>query len=122
MNFTLRQVSILLCSLRHFQLHLPAIPASLECLLGKHRPSMEEIDALCETINIGVADPPADSPATIRRQKIIALAQEQCGDAEIDDDATLSEGDDNGCYVSAWVWCDFSDTELDKTSPSSLPT
>lgn len=29
-------------------------------------------------------------------------------------EAQISEGDDNGCYVQAWVWCDFEGTELDK--------
>jgi len=26
----------------------------------------------------------------------------------------LSESEDNGCYVSAWVWCSFEATEFDK--------
>jgi hypothetical protein len=26
----------------------------------------------------------------------------------------ISEGDDNGCYVKAWVWVDFAGTILDK--------
>lgn len=57
-----------------------------------------------------------------RRLRIIELARDMnhiCeGSVEIDDDAILSEGDDNGCYVSAWSWVDFSDTEFDKSDPS----
>ena len=26
------------------------------------------------------------------------------GECEIDDDAVVSRGDDNGAYVQAWVW------------------
>lgn len=52
-----------------------------------------------------------------RREHIVSLAREQHhvdGEVEIDEGAKLSEGDDNGCYVQAWVWCDYSGTELDK--------
>ena len=28
----------------------------------------------------------------------------------------ISEGSDNGAWVRAWVWVDFSDTPLDKES------
>jgi hypothetical protein len=52
-----------------------------------------------------------------RRLGIIELAREQHqeeGEVEIDDNAQLSEGDDNGCYVQAWVWADFGGTKFDK--------
>ena len=52
-----------------------------------------------------------------RRCEIIELAQEQReieGAIEIDDNAPLSEGHDNGCYVAAWVWVDFARTKFDK--------
>ena len=52
-----------------------------------------------------------------RRSEIIRLAREQHqeeGVVEIDDTAQVSEGDDNGCYVAAWVWLDFADTKFDK--------
>ena len=52
-----------------------------------------------------------------RRFQIMELAREQCaqeGVVEIDDSAQVSEGEDNGCYVQAWVWVDFSDTDFDK--------
>lgn len=41
-----------------------------------------------------------------RRAEIIKLARQECdeeGVCEIDDDAKVSEGDDNGAYVQAWV-------------------
>lgn len=52
-----------------------------------------------------------------RDNEIRALASEmhhRDGELEIDPDAIVSEGDDNGAYVAAWVWVDFSCTELDK--------
>ncbi len=52
-----------------------------------------------------------------RRLEIIELAREQReieGAVEIDDNALLSEGNDNGCYVAAWVWVDFAGTKFDK--------
>jgi len=52
-----------------------------------------------------------------RRMEIIQLARQQChveGAVEIDDDAILSEGNDNGCYVRSWVWADFNGTKFDK--------
>jgi hypothetical protein len=54
--------------------------------------------------------------AGIREQEIRALAGDQYGsdEIEIDADARISEGDENGAFVRAWVWVDFSGTELDK--------
>ena len=52
-----------------------------------------------------------------RRFEIIELARKQRqleGAIEIDDNALLSEGNDNGCYVQAWVWLDFAGTKFDK--------
>jgi hypothetical protein len=52
-----------------------------------------------------------------RRAGIIELARnehQKDGEVEIDDDARLSEGTDNGCYVQAWVWVSFAGTEYDK--------
>lgn len=52
-----------------------------------------------------------------RRKKILVLARaslyrdETC---EIDENAPISKGDDNGCYVQAWVWFDFTGTQFDK--------
>jgi hypothetical protein len=42
--------------------------------------------------------------------EIIELAREQWasdGEIEIDDNAIISEGEDPGAYVQAWVWVRF---------------
>lgn len=50
-----------------------------------------------------------------RDEKIIELAIDQHPEGiEFSEDALVSEGDDNGCYVQAWVWVDFAGTALDK--------
>ena len=52
-----------------------------------------------------------------RRVEIIELAREQHQKEavlEIDDNAEITEGIDNGCYVAAWVWLDFANTKFDK--------
>lgn len=52
-----------------------------------------------------------------RARDIITMARRQRheeGAIEIDDSAVISEGDDNGTYVSAWVWVDFGGTPMDK--------
>ena len=59
----------------------------------------------------------APSGGPVRENLIRELAKlrhEDEGTCEIDDNATISEGDDNGCYVSAWVWVPFDETPLDK--------
>lgn len=51
------------------------------------------------------------------RLNVIHLARTQAareGSAEIDDDAVVSEGDENGAYVQAWLWVDFAGTDLSK--------
>ncbi len=57
------------------------------------------------------------TPTEERRIGIIELARQhhgQEGQVEIDDNAQLSEGNDHGCYVQAWVWIDFAGTRFDK--------
>jgi hypothetical protein len=52
-----------------------------------------------------------------RRLEIVELARnehQRDGEVEIDDNAQLSEGTDNGCYVAAWVWVSFASTPFDK--------
>lgn len=54
---------------------------------------------------------------TERRREIVSLADDVLGvegHIEIDDDALLSEGENNGCYVQAWVWLPFDGTKFDK--------
>lgn len=56
------------------------------------------------------------------RQRILALARETMslplrdGELEMDLDAKVSEGDDNGAYIQTWMWVSFHDTYLDKES------
>jgi hypothetical protein len=57
-----------------------------------------------------------------RKTRIVNLAKLQChrdGECEIDDTAAVSEGNENGAYVQAWVWVDFDGTDLDK---EAIPT
>lgn len=54
---------------------------------------------------------------SVRKARIVELAKEQChrdGECEVDDNAIVSEGNDNGAYVQAWVWVDFDGTDFDK--------
>ncbi len=56
------------------------------------------------------------------RQKILDLARVTLareGELEFDDDAIASDGDDNGAYLQAWVWVDFSGTSLDKNQSAN---
>lgn len=60
---------------------------------------------------------PSPAEDTERRKAILLEAVEQHykeGECEIDENAVVSEGDDNGAYVQAWVWVDFAGTALDK--------
>lgn len=55
--------------------------------------------------------------AEARRKAIVAMAFDihvRDGEVEVDDNAVVSEGEDNGAYVQAWVWVDFARTEFDK--------
>jgi len=54
-----------------------------------------------------------DDQASERDQAVAALAPTREGEVEVDH-AIISEGDDNGAYVLAWVWADFADTPFDK--------
>lgn len=61
-----------------------------------------------------------DEDDKIRQKTIRNLARKQhaiVGQLEIDPDAIVSEGDDNGAYVAAWVWVNFhGHPDLDKNS------
>lgn len=57
-----------------------------------------------------------------RESRIVGLAHAQglftdgeteCGDLH-DKNVMVSEGEDNGAYVRAWVWVSFEGTDLDK--------
>jgi hypothetical protein len=66
------------------------------------------VDAIAET------DDNPERNAAIREFAQATLANDEL---EIDDDATVSEGDDNGAFVQAWVWVDFYGTLFDKDPP-----
>jgi hypothetical protein len=61
-----------------------------------------------------------------RQRRIADLARQRVtheGELEIDDRTVISEADDNGSYVMAWVWLDFGgvrglDKELDEGTES----
>jgi hypothetical protein len=58
-----------------------------------------------------------ESVSSERRNLIVAYFNEKFardGENEVDDDALLSEGEDNGAYVETWTWLDFSETPWDK--------
>ena len=68
---------------------------------------------LVKASSIGVVAEEEES----RRQRIIEVARHRLqvdGELEINDEAIVSEGGDNGCYVMAWAWFDFEGTEFDK--------
>lgn len=49
----------------------------------------------------------ADLEPTENRPALVAMARdkwEESGQIEIDDDALISEGEDPGFYVQAWLW------------------
>ena len=69
-------------------------------------PSLDELKHIDET-----------HETMLRRKAIVELAIDQHhvdGEVEVDANAEVSEGEDNGAYVQAWVWVDFSGTQFDK--------
>jgi hypothetical protein len=57
------------------------------------------------------------TPERQRELDIIELARQDVrldDTLEIDGEPKVSEGDDNGAWVAAWIWVDFSGTSLDK--------
>lgn len=70
--------------------------------------------ALLEKVATSQAE---DTDELNRRLAIVELAREEYereGELEIDDNAKLSEGSDNGAYVASWVWMSFAGTRFDK--------
>lgn len=53
-----------------------------------------------------------------REETILTIASDQNlfsdGECELAEPVVISEGEDNGAYVQAWVWVSFADTSLDK--------
>ena len=84
---------------------------------------VEEIDSQLDGILVEIGKLGAEEPLTDRRKAIIDLAREQLplreGTVEIDGDALVSEGDENGAYVQTWGWVDFDGTDLDKEAEAT---
>lgn len=79
-------------------------------VLQRIRKALEE--GRIEPTLMGISEPETDREGAIRS---LALDQwQEDGQVEIDDSAVVSEGDDNGAYVQAWVWVDFAGTYLTK--------
>ncbi len=77
----------------------------------------EAFDNATSTIEDLKAEAVKAAEAEARRQKIVRLARENYareGDLEFDNDAKVSEGDDNGAYVQCWKWFPFTGTSFDK--------
>ncbi len=68
-------------------------------------------------------NPEAASQEEADRREIVEMARNDyrvCdGELEIDDNAVVSHGDDNGAYVQAWVWVGFGGTRFDKDPSAS---
>ena len=82
----------------------------------------EIVDLAPPTLRRRLESALADS-AVPRTQHILDIAREfaRDGELEIDDqNAVVSEGEDNGAYVLAWMWVDFADTDLDKCCAEHL--
>ena len=68
---------------------------------------------------IKMLDPQHGESSRVRKIRILAKTTlEKDGELEIDDNAVISESDDNGAYVQAWVWIDFDGTQFDKNRNS----
>lgn len=87
----------------------------MHCSNGNQSAAVLLASGLCEACH---------AQAERRRVAIIQLARqqyEQEGQVEIDDAARLSEGNDNGCYVQAWVWIGYSGTRFDQEKGATTP-
>jgi hypothetical protein len=81
---------------------------------------MDELSALDLSAALAEKLRVAALPRSAREQQIIDMVAVSDGSLEVDLDAVVSEGDDNGAYVQAWVWVDFADTDLDKENDNDL--
>ena len=72
--------------------------------------------AYCAHMANRITPPVFSEEETARRQAIydLHLTQYPQETVEVDDDFTIHDGDENGCFISAWIWIDFSETPLDK--------
>lgn len=124
-----QQHSAILAALRYWQMNGSPLPSGIDDIAtsGGEHPLIEPdaLDQLCEE---GVNGAAQDTPQALRLlsdhfalsfsdciqhfavssedSEIVTKALEMCneGTLEIDDPAVISEGDDNGAYVMAWLW------------------
>src|ERR1051326_4221333 len=86
---------------------------------GKGKPSMfsSECNQAADSLMDSGLCEDCFAEADDRREEIIHLARQQHqreGVIEIDDDALLSEGNANGCYMTVWVWLSFVGTRFNQ--------
>lgn len=84
------------------------------CTIYATGATVDQLHALVTAADL--SDPSDSSDSSDRPDAIRALAREHhpIDGIEIDGDAIVSEGDDNGAYVAAWVWVSFDGTDFDK--------
>ena len=77
-------------------MEMNALQSEMKVLMGRGLLVSEAIDVI------------ADDPTERDRKAVIEAARSryQCDEIQIDDNAILSEGEDPGCFVQAWVWVD----------------
>lgn len=89
--------------------------SAIEALFEELLQDLDGVSYYIDRQEIDLEEPaPVDPEEEARRVKIVALAKSEEGTIEIDKNAEVSEGDDNGAYVQAWVWVSFHGTDLDK--------
>lgn len=103
---------------------LPSLLEACKRLLSCPDLNLEELEAATRdaisvaqgAVHRAEAAPEADE----RDDEVRALANEDPrvndGELEIDEDAVVSHGGDNGAYVQAWLWVSFEGTSLDKNA------
>jgi hypothetical protein len=82
-----------------------------------HAEASQEVDRWARAV-LELAEsfelPDTSPEGMVYRKRVLELAREQCDGVEVDSKSVVSNGDDNGCYVSAWSWVSFKGTDLDK--------
>lgn len=98
----------------HHNDHCPKCNGEIEPYKSVHNATGEEVDL------IGRAALEDARNEVIRGFAKLEHGEEGC--IEVDEDAEVSEGEENGAYVQAWVWVDFDRSELSaETKPGDKP-
>lgn len=116
MNMPTRETGTILAALRLWQIHLDGRNANIKEFAelvsiatdgySFAKLSAEEIDGLCETLNLDDApEKPEPLPDDEKYREYARGLSVSSGESfEVDQDAIVSKGDDPGRYVAAWVW------------------